>query len=43
LADAVDGNDGKFRAGIMAEGLPYAVRVFSRLLVWRPEKPRRHA
>jgi len=36
LADAAYGNDGKFRAGITAEGLPYAVGVFSSLLVWRP-------
>ena len=36
LADAAYGNDGKFRAGITAEGLPYSVGVFSSLLVWRP-------
>ena len=36
LADAAYGNDGKFRAGITAAGLPYSVGVFSSLLVWRP-------
>jgi SRSO17 transposase len=36
LADAAYGNDGKFRAGITDEGLPYSVAVFSSLLVWRP-------
>jgi SRSO17 transposase len=36
LADAAYGNDGKFRAGITAEGLAYSVGVFSSLLVWRP-------
>ena len=36
LADAAYGNDGKFRAGITAEELRYAVGVFSGLLVWRP-------
>lgn len=36
LADAAYGNDGKFRAGITAEGLLYSVGVFSSLLVWRP-------
>jgi SRSO17 transposase len=36
LADAAYGNDGKFRAGITAEELHYAVGVFSSLLVWRP-------
>jgi SRSO17 transposase len=35
LADAAYGNDGKFRAGITAEGLAYSVGVFSSLLVWR--------
>jgi SRSO17 transposase len=36
LADAAYGNDGKFRAGITAEGLLYSVGAFSSLLVWRP-------
>ena len=36
LADPAYGNDGKFRAGITELGLPYAVGVFSSMLVWRP-------
>jgi len=36
LADPAYGNDGKFRAGISELGLPYAVGVFSSMLVWRP-------
>ena len=36
LVDPAYGNDGKFRAGITAEGLPYVAGVFSSLLVWRP-------
>ena len=36
LFDPAYGNDGKFRAGITAEGLPYVAGVFATLLVWRP-------
>ena len=36
LADPAYGNDGKFRAGITELGLPYALGVFSSMLVWRP-------
>jgi len=36
LFDPAYGNDGKFRAGITAEGLPYVAGVFASLLVWRP-------
>jgi SRSO17 transposase len=36
LFDPAYGNDGKFRAGITAEGLPYVAGVFTTLLVWRP-------
>ncbi len=36
LADPAYGNDGKFRAEITELGLPYAVGVFSSMLVWRP-------
>jgi SRSO17 transposase len=36
LADPAYGNDGKFRSGITALGLPYTVGVFSSMLVWRP-------
>ena len=36
LADPAYGNDGKFRRGITELGLPYAVGVFSSMLVWRP-------
>ena len=43
LFDPAYGNDGKFRAGITAEGLPYVAGVFTTLLVWRPGEapPRR--
>ena len=36
LSDPAYGNDGKFRAGITALGLPYVAGVFSSMLVWRP-------
>jgi SRSO17 transposase len=36
LADPAYGNDSKFRSGITELGLPYAVGVFSSMLVWRP-------
>jgi hypothetical protein len=37
--DPAYGNDGKFRAGITAEGRPVRSRCIASLLVWRPGEP----
>ena len=38
LAKPAYGDDGKFRRGITALGLPYVAGAFSRMLAWRPRR-----